>query len=243
MPTGQTIMHPTMGSLFIFSDESRWYQSRTEELPPPGARVSFVEDHIPGAPPGFLFARQIVTLPPSGPAPVANALPASAPTQAQPVTTPKPAWGAVGGGVPKSITATPVPPQPATPRPAVSPALPTQNVQAPRTLTERQTREDFQFIVNKVNEMCARNLWGALERHGGSVQVKTPLRWEGEGIQLYLRVKEEYHDRRIPGTSLYYFVGTMGVNFGKGGFRISAHTRPKAQIDKSKTRAVLHVEN
>ncbi|HEX6630397.1 MAG TPA: hypothetical protein VF048_04865 [Gemmatimonadaceae bacterium] len=236
MPTGQTIMHPTMGSLFIFSDESRWYQSRTEELPPPGARVSFEVDNITGAPPGFLFAKRIVVLPaqpPSGQAPVTNALP----------TRPASPWGAVGGGVPKSITATPVPSQPTTPKPAVSPALPTQNVQAPRTLTNRQTREDFQFIVNKVNEMADKNLWAALEKHGGSVQVQTRLRWEGEGIQLYLRVKEEYHDKRIPGTNLYFFVGTMGVNFGKGGFRISAHTQPKAQIAKAKTRAVLHVEN
>lgn len=242
MPTGQTILHPTMGSLFIYSDEARWYQSRTEELPPPNTRVSFVEDHIPGAPPGFLFAKQIVVLPATPPpdTPTVNALPKSGPA-----TVPKPTspWGGGGGGVPKSILSTPVPPKPVAPTAVVAPALPTQNVQAPRTLTNRQTREDFQFIVNKVNEMCDRNLWGALEKHGGSVQVQTKLKWEGEGIQLYLRVKEEYHDKRIPGTNLYYFVGTMGVNFGKGGFRISAHTQPKAQIDKSKTRAVLHVEN
>ena len=235
MPTGQTIMHPTMGSLFIHSDDAKWYQSRTEQLPPPGARVSFEVDNVTGAPPGFLFAKQIVVLPvlpPPSQAPVTNALP----------TKPASPWGGGGTTVPKSILATPVPPKPV-PKPAVSPALPTQNVQAPRTLTNRQTREDFQFIVNKVNEMADKNLWGALEKHGGSVQVQTKLKWEGEGIQLYLRVKEEYHDKRIPGTSLYYFVGTMGVNFGKGGFRISAHTQPKAQIAKAKTRAVLHVEN
>jgi hypothetical protein len=58
-----------------------------------------------------------------------------------------------------------------------------------------------------------------------------------------MRVLEEYQDRIIPGEGFYYYVGTMNVNWGKGGFRISAHTHPKASIGKSKTYSVLHVEN
>jgi hypothetical protein len=62
-------------------------------------------------------------------------------------------------------------------------------------------------------------------------------------VQLHDRLMAELDDQPIPGTNLYYFVGTMGVNWGKAGsIRISGHTRPRARIATSSTCGVLHIE-
>jgi hypothetical protein len=79
-------------------------------------------------------------------------------------------------------------------------------------------------------------------KSGPSVQVETRLKWP-DCKALYLTIKDELHDMPIPNTNLYYFVGSVGVNFGKAGFRISGHTRAVADIAKSETRGVLHIEN
>ena len=109
----------------------------------------------------------------------------------------------------------------------------------PRTLSNRQTAEDFQVITNAVSRMS----WGTREGFGPSVQVSTKLKWQGEGKELYPRVVEEYQDKRSPEPACFSHVGAMGVNFGKGGLRISAHSHPKASINKNKTFDVLHIEN
>jgi hypothetical protein len=221
MPTGKMFMHPTIGSLFIDADDGKYYQPRPEVTLAPDTRVTFEVLNLTGAPPGFYFASNV---------------------QEVPAQTASKSLGSWGKPLPPSIT-TPTTVAPVTPvdnrGPSVSPALPVPNAAVPRTLTERQTREDFEAIARKVDEIA----WGANKGFGPSLTVTTKLKWEGEGIELYMRVLEEYQDKKIPGTKMYFYVGTMGVNFGKGGFRISAHTHPKANIAKSTTYTVLHVEN
>jgi hypothetical protein len=242
--SGTMVVHPTMNSLFITGEDGKYYRPRPDVSLTAGTRVTFHVLQLADAPPGFLFAGNVQALPSATP----NVMPATnatAPTQsAVNPPAPKTAMGAWGKPLPASITTPSIdsatretavvkPPTP------VGPALPLPNVVTPRTLTERQTIEDFQVIARTVREIK----WGQNAGWGPTVTVTTKLRWEGEGIELYMRVLEEYQDQRIPDTNLYYYVGTMGVNFGKAGFRISAHSRPKAQIDKATTYTVLHVEN
>lgn len=240
---GTIVTHPTMtSSLFIKSDDGLYYSPRPTVSLPVGTKVTFRALHPEDAPPGFLFAGDVKAA--GSPASTSTG---SVPTSPQGTTTtvapPPTAKGVWGKPLPSSITAstTSTPPNvpiQVTPH-VVAPSLPMPNTQAPRTLTNRQTAEDFAIIKRKVEEID----WGDKAGWGPSVQVTTRLKWEGEGIELYMRVLEEYQDKKIPGTRLYYYVGTMGVNWGKGGFRISAHTQPKASIAKSKTRTVLHIEN
>lgn len=233
MPTGKTFIHPRLGSLFVHGEDGKYYQPRPEVELEPDTAVTFDVLNLTGAPPGFYFAGNVkkVVTPPSG---------SNATGNAETVGTPPKALGAWAKPIPTSVLKVdaPKPVVQASTKPAVSPALPLPGP-TPRTLTERSTREDFEAIAAQVSRMD----WGRQEGFGPSLQVTTPLKWEGEGIELYMRVHEEYQDRKIPGTRLYYFVGTMGVNYGKGGFRISAHTHPKASIGKSKTYTVLHIEN
>jgi hypothetical protein len=242
--SGTMVIHPSMGSLFINGEDGKYYRPRPDVSLTAGTRVSFHVLQLADAPPGFLFAGNVQALP-AATATVVAATNATSPTQsAVNPPAPKTAMGAWGKPLPASITTpsidsatqeTAVVNQPA----PVGPALPVPNVVTPRTLSNRQTLEDFQLIARKVGEIN----WGQNAGWGPSMTVTTKLRWEGEGIELYMRVLEEYQDKRIPGTNMYYYVGTMDVNFGKAGFRISAHSRPRAQIDKSKTYTVLHVEN
>jgi hypothetical protein len=231
--TGTLFVHPTYNSLFINGDDGKYYQPRPDVTLTSGTKVSFDVLNLPGAPPGFHFGGNVQAAPvaPSNPAPPSTLPPA-----------PK-ALGAWGKPLPASLTkpddTTGQSPVLVTNRAVVTPALPLPNAATPRTLTERQTREDFEAISRKVASLS----WDASEGFGPSVTVATKLKWEGEGIELYMRVLEEYQDKRIPGTRLYCYVGTIGVNWGKGGFRISAHSHPKASIGKSKTFTVLHVEN
>jgi hypothetical protein len=184
--------------------------------------------NLTGAPPGFYFATNVVKVPD--------------PTPPTTTTTSKGPWGK---SLPSSITTptTSVPTATPTlstkpPKKIVGPTIPSSS-NGSSELKNRQTREDFEAICNKVDTYDFRRSEG----FGGSLQVTTPLKWDGEGIVLYLRVKQRYHDKLIPGKGLYYFVGTMDVNWGKAGFRISAHTHNLAAIKKSKTYGVLHIEN
>ena len=105
----------------------------------------------------------------------------------------------------------------------------------PFALTKAE-QADFDSIMNSVDRMR----WEG--SHGPSVQVTTRLKWP-DCKHLYLTVKDELHDKNIDGTNLFYIVGTVGVNWGKAGFRISGHTKAVANIANSQTRGVLHVEN
>lgn len=111
----------------------------------------------------------------------------------------------------------------------------------PFALTKTE-QADYDAVMNVVlgRTRGAKMQWEGSA--GPSVQVTTKLKWP-DCKHLYLTIKDELHDMPIPGTNLFYFVGTIGVNFGKGGFRISGHTRAVADIAKSQTRGVLHVEN
>ena len=103
-------------------------------------------------------------------------------------------------------------------------------------------QEDYDAIMNVVEGRTrgAKMRWEG--NAGPSVQVRTKLKWP-DCKHLYLTIKDELHDAPIPDTNLFYFVGSVGVNFGKAGFRISGHTYSTAKIDKSQTRGVLHIEN
>jgi hypothetical protein len=234
MPTGTMFMHQTIGSLFIAADDGRYYQPRPEVELMPGTHVTFQILNLTGAPPGFYFAENVVR---ALPAPVV------APTTGTPPSTAPKLLGAWGKPLAPSVLSGDNVSSSPTPilirrKTVSSPALPTPAF-TPRTLTNKQTREDFEMIASEVRRLN----WGSRQGYGPSVKVTTKLKWDGEGRELYMRVLEEYQDRIIPGEGFYYYVGTMNVNWGKGGFRISAHTHPKASIGKSKTYSVLHVEN
>ena len=232
MPTGTMFMHQTLGSLFINGDDGKYYQARPPVLLGPGLRVTFDVLNLTDAPPGFYFAGNVQPAP--DPTPSTETTPQSGPKLLGP-------WGKP---LPSTITTVSnnnnasSSPVLSSPKVTVPPSLPTPSY-TPRVLTNKQTREDFEATARRVEEMD----WGRQEGYGPSLQVTTKLKWEGEGRELYLRVLEEYQDRRIPGQNLFYYVGTIDVNWGKGGFRISAHTKPKADIAKSKTFSVLHIEN
>jgi len=228
MPTGKIFMHPQIGSLFINGDDGLYYQPRPDVELAPGTAVTFDVLKLTGAPPGFHFAGNVQKA----------MTPQSSETGPKVESAPK--LGAWAKPLTPSTlkTETPKPILVAPTKPAVSPALDLP-ASTPRTLSNRTTREDFEAIVRQVGQMQ----WGRQKGFGPSLSVTTKLKWEGQGKQLYLRVLEEFQDKKIPETNLYYFVGTLGVNFGKGGFRISAHSHPKASIDKSTTYTVLHIEN
>lgn len=254
MPVGVVAVNHVYKSLFIQTLEGRYYVPRPGPITlPVGTLVSFRELIFTDAPPGFYYADQIVAIPaplppvttqsPSVPSPVSNSNALTSPSS--------PTLPGVWGKVASSNVLTPSNPgSNSSPSPAVALTKMKKNVgpaqmppsYAPKPLTERKTREDFEAICNKVDSMN----WGQQKGYGPSLQVETKLKWEGEGKKLYLRVKDEYHDKPIPGQGLYYYVGTMGVNFGKAGFRISAHTvsydKYKDKKDKV-TYTVLHIEN
>ena len=222
MPYGTIFMHQTLSSIFIKGEDGKYYQPRPEVTLAPGTRVTFDELKFTDAPPGFYFATNVAKY--VEPTPVET-------------TTPTPKLGIWGKPLPTTMT-TPSTPVIFTKKLATPPALPVPQ-RTPRVLNNRTTREDFEAIARKVAEMD----WGRQQGFGPSLQVTTPLKWADEGIELYLRVHEEYQDVKIPGNNLWYYVGTMGVNKCKAGFRISAHSKPKASIDKAKTYTVLHIEN
>src|SRR5512140_1615934 len=92
-------------------------------------------------------------------------------------------------------------------------------------------QEDYDAVMNVV---LGRTRGASMRWEGSagpSVQVQTKLKWP-DCKHLYLTIKDELHDAPIPGTNLFYFVGSVGVNFGKAGFRISGHTRAVADIAK-----------
>jgi hypothetical protein len=254
MPVGIIAQNDIYRSIFIHTLENKYYMPWPDECTlPKGTMVSFRVVNPPDPPPGFYYADQIKALPDPPLPPQLPAPPLQIPSpsvQLPSPSLPKPsgAWGkplspSIVAAQPLASTSSPTSnsnssPSPLTIKTSVGPAQQTPSFK-PKPLTNKQTSEDFEFIVQKVNSMK----WDQQKGFGPSLQVTTKLKYEGEGKLLYLRVKDEFHDQLIPGQGFYYFVGTMGVNFGKGGFRISAHTKPLAQIDKSTTYTVLHIEN
>lgn len=222
MPVGTIFLHQSLKTLFIKGEDGRYYQPKPETELPPETKVSYEVLEVTGAPPGFYFAQNVFKF-------------------VEPTQPPK-TQGVWGKPLPTTIS-NPTPPTVtktvSTPKIKTIVSAPAIVVPKFAPLTERQTIEDFEAICNKVDNYDFQRNKG----FGGSLQVKTPLKWEGEGKKLYLRVKDKYHDVRISGQGLWYFVGTMGLNFGKGGFRISGHTRDTSRIKNSETYGVLHIEN
>lgn len=223
MPSGSIFMHTTLHSLFINGDDGKYYQAVPETKLGPGTKVVFEVLKIPGSPPGFHYAKNVQAAPLPGVAlkpsaqPVVNKTTATATaTTASPSSSP---------GTKSTLKKT-------------APALAVPG-KKPRVLYDEQAADDFEAIAREVDKLN----WGRQQGFGPSITVKTKLKWEGNGKQLYLKVLETYQDEKIPGTKLWYYVGTMGVNKLKGGFRISAHSKPKDQIAKAVTYVVLHVEN
>ena len=112
-----------------------------------------------------------------------------------------------------------------------------------RTLTPGQQRQ-VESDTRAVEAAMGRMSWSG--SFGPSVTVETPLKWENEACrQLYLGLKDTYDDQQILGTRLYYYFGAIG-NWGKAGFRITGHTKPRDSLRAGKdvrTAGVLHVEN
>lgn len=82
-------------------------------------------------------------------------------------------------------------------------------------------------------------------KFGPSAKVETKLNWNNPACkELYLTLKDRYHDKLIPGISrcLYYHFGAIGL-WGKAGFRISGHTKTSDEIGQSETLGILRVEN
>jgi hypothetical protein len=124
-------------------------------------------------------------------------------------------------------------------------AAPTTSIIQQR-LTEKQQRQ-VDSDISAVEGAMGRMNWSG--NFGPSVRVETPLRWENEQCRkLYLTLKQKYDDQIISGSSrpkLYYYFGAIG-NWGKAGFRISGHTKQRADLRGGKnvrTEGVLHVEN
>ena len=248
MPVGVVAVNQIYKSLFIQTLEGKFYVPRPGPITlPVGTLVEFRELIFADAPPGFYYADQIVEIPPPDPPKIL-----SSPTLPVPnsnaITPPSTVQGPWGKALPTSIL-TPTSNSPSSPAPValtkmkknVGPAQMAPSYQ-PRLLTNKKTQQDFELICKQVDSMN----WKQQKGYGPSLQVETKLKWEGEGKLLYLRVKDEYHDKPIPDQGLYFYVGTMGVNWGKAGFRISAHTVPydKYKDKKDKvTYTVLHIEN
>ena len=254
MSVGVVAVNQIYKSLFIQTLEGKFYVPYPGPITlPVGTLVNFRELTFPDSPPGFYYADQIVAIPAPLP-PVTVQSPSNVPvlgpiSNSNAVTSPTlpGAWGKVASS---NVLTPSIPNSNSSPAPTIALTKMKKNVgpaqitpsYTPRPLTERKTREDFEAICKKVDSMN----WGQQKGFGPSLQVETKLKWEGEGKKLYLRVKDEYHDKPIPGQGLYFYVGTMGVNFGKAGFRISAHTvsydKYKDKKDKV-TYTVLHIEN
>ena len=233
MPKGTTFIHPTLRNIFILGEDGNYYQDWDDGDWEPGIEVVYQIRPTPGAPPGFYFVDSVEIAPPE--------------PKVVKVEEPPPPQGIGGAKLPDAITKGGPPPQVnVAPKLVTPPALPNPGAQ-PRELRNRKTREDFEAIAKKVDELE----WDRQKGYGPSLQVETPLKWEGEGRELYLKVHEEFQDQPIPGTRLFYYVGTIGINFGKGGFRISAHSKvrvvqnggKKVVPQKCVTYTVLHIEN
>lgn len=166
----------------------------------------------------------------STPDPVPVVVPTPAPTPA-PVPA---AWGSAAARVGSKPA---VAPPPAVPKPV---AASSSVAAAPaHGLPAGQAGIDAQLIEKRI----ATQNWESGAGFGPSLQVTTPLKWTDAGCRaLYLYLKNKYDDQRIPNTRLYFYFGAIG-NFGKAGFRITAHTKQRAQVAKAKTGTVLHIEN
>lgn len=159
--------------------------------------------------------------------------PAPAPTPT-PSAAPSP-WASAASRVgSKPPTASPAAARPpAASAPAAAAAAPAHGLPA------GQAGIDAQLIEKRI----ATQNWESGAGFGPSLQVTTPLKWTDAGCRaLYLYLKNKYDDQRIPNTRLYFYFGAIG-NFGKAGFRITAHTKQRAQVAKAKTGTVLHIEN
>jgi hypothetical protein len=143
--------------------------------------------------------------------------------------------------VAKAFVATPTPPTPPTPiQPKAVVAKPVAPKAPPKPrFSTRKIAEDFENIMKH----AASTNWSG--KFGPSCQVETKLKWENRDCrELYMAVKRDLHDQpfSVGKRTLYYYVGAIG-NWGKAGFRISGHTKPKSKIKASETHGVLHIEN
>ena len=154
-----------------------------------------------------------------------------------PAPTPAPVPAAWGSAAARVGSKPAVAPPPAVPKPV---AASSSVAAAPaHGLPAGQAGIDAQLIEKRI----ATQNWESGAGFGPSLQVTTPLKWTDAGCRaLYLYLKNKYDDQRIPNTRLYFYFGAIG-NFGKAGFRITAHTKQRAQVAKAKTGTVLHIEN
>lgn len=102
----------------------------------------------------------------------------------------------------------------------------------------RQVQDDYDLIMGAVKRMN----WSGT--HGPTCRVDTQLTWKnGLCRELYTAIKLDLHDVAFMQgkQQLYFYVGALG-NWGKGGFRISGHSKPAANIGSSQTHGVLHID-
>src|SRR5688500_5261883 len=76
------------------------------------------------------------------------------------------------------------------------------NGRVARVINDKKAKEDYDAIKAKLLKM----VWSG--NFGPSVSVETKLKWDNAACrQLYLKLKDELHDKKIPGKNLYYYVG------------------------------------
>lgn len=225
------VMHQPM----VLGEDGKWYFLPKDATFDEGTKVTFEEDVKPNPPPGFYWAKSVARIswaalsrPSAGPAPPTTV--AQTPKEEEPAPTIQASN--------ESATTQTAPASTGPPAAQTAPPAPKKEADTgPPPFSSRQVREDYDAIHRKLAEMH----WSG--RYGPSVQVQTKLKWDvKECRELYLRIKGELHDEKIPGTRLYYYVGAIG-NWGKAGFRITGHSKPAAKVKASETHGVLHVEN
>ncbi|MGH9585077.1 MAG: hypothetical protein ACRD4O_19325 [Bryobacteraceae bacterium] len=205
--------NPFYKQLMIFGDDGNWFALPQGSTFGDGAKVTFQEWVRLDAPPGFLYAEDVKAATGAG---LWSTFKFSA--------TPDP-------GVPAPTHL--IPDKNSTSSPSASGGA----SKPPRIINDKTALQDYDEIMKSVQRMN----WSG--KFGPSVRVETKLKWENAACrELYLKVKEELHDSRIPGTKLFYYVGGIG-NWGKAGFRISGHTKTADKAGDSETNGVLHVEN
>lgn len=224
MPNG-TIATNELYGLMILGDDKVWYVLPDKTAFKAGEKVTFKDSTPKNGPPGFHYASDVAVVKRS----YASLF---SPSSESPVTVqdqliPDTHKKSTSSGSPTTSNGNSSP----------SNSNFMTRTQSRERVLDKDTQYDYDAIMKAVDRMN----WSG--KFGPSVVVETKLKWENAKCRnLYLKVKDELQDSRIPGTKLYYYLGKIG-NWGKAGFRISGHTKTSDKVAQAETHGVLHVEN